>query len=125
MGPRQTDVLDAAFGVLFKMSLEIPIFLRHRQSFAVNDAIKHALAHSYAEILMVISDATVHCMKQKQGTKSHPYHYQCLTDQSKWVQPRTSTACVAIEWRHSTALENRSLPLFGRITCKTLSICTV
>ncbi len=70
MGPKQSDILEAVFSVLFKMSLEIPIFLRHRQSFAANDAVKHALAFAYAELLMVISDATVHCMKQKQGTEN-------------------------------------------------------
>lgn len=67
MGPRQSNILEAVFSLLFKMSLEIPIFLRHRQSFAASDAIKHALAFAYGEMLMVISDATVYCMKQKQG----------------------------------------------------------
>ncbi|KAK4696787.1 hypothetical protein P7C71_g1188, partial [Lecanoromycetidae sp. Uapishka_2] len=77
MGPKQSDILEAVFSVLFKMSLEIPIFLRHRQSFAANDAVKHALAFAYAEMLMVISDATVHCMKQKQGASAKDFHGLC------------------------------------------------
>ena len=50
------------------MSLEIPILLRNRKLFGDNEEIKHELAVAYAEILMVVSEATVHYIKTKRGT---------------------------------------------------------
>ena len=65
MGPRRSDVLEVVYGVLFKMSLEIAMLLRYKKSFAANNAIKHNLACAYMEILTVISDATVQCIKNE------------------------------------------------------------
>lgn len=80
MGPRQSDILEAVFGLLFKMSLEIPIFLRHRQSFAANDGIKQDLALAYAEMLMVTSDAIIYCMKQNQGMEVFPAKFRACAN---------------------------------------------
>ena len=49
------------------MSLEIPILLRNRRLFGDNEEIKHELAVAYAEILMVVCEATVHYIKTKRG----------------------------------------------------------
>ena len=53
------------------MSLEIPLLLRNQKLFGDNEEIKHELAVAYAEILMVVCEATVHYMKTKRGT-IHP-----------------------------------------------------
>ncbi len=53
------------------MSLEIPILLRNRKLFGDNEEIKHELAVAYAEILMVVCEATVHYIKTKRGI-THP-----------------------------------------------------
>ena len=53
------------------MSLEIPILLRNRKLFGDNEEIKHELAVAYAEILMVVCEATVHYIKTKRGIIHH------------------------------------------------------
>ena len=49
------------------MSLEIPVLLRNRKLFGDSEEIKHELAVAYAEILMVVCEATVHYIKTKRG----------------------------------------------------------
>ena len=49
------------------MSLEIPILLRNRKLFGDSEEIKRELAVAYAEILMVVCEATVHYIKTKRG----------------------------------------------------------
>ena len=49
------------------MSLEIPILLRNRKLFGDSEGIKRELAVAYAEILMVVCEATVHYIKTKRG----------------------------------------------------------
>ena len=73
------------------MSLEIPILLRNRKMFGDNEEIKHELAVAYAEILMVISEATVHYIKTKRGTThSMGQHKTNLTRIYRSVHQRIS-----------------------------------
>lgn len=53
------------------MSLEIPILLRNRKLFGDSEEIKRELAVAYADILMVVSEATVHYIKTKRGITPH------------------------------------------------------
>ena len=71
LGPPHADLLEVVFGILFRMSLEIPVLLRNRKLFGENEEIKHELAVAYAEILMVVCGATVHYIKTKRGI-THP-----------------------------------------------------
>ena len=67
LGPPHADLLEVVFGILFQMSLEIPVLLRNRKLFGDSEEIKHELAVAYAEILMVVCEATVHYIKTKRG----------------------------------------------------------
>ena len=73
------------------MSLEIPILLRNRKLFGDNKEIKHELAVAYAEILMVVSEATVHYIKTKRGTTHSKDQYRTnLTRIYRSVHKRVS-----------------------------------
>ena len=67
MGPGSAEVLEQIFGVLFKMSLELSVFLRNRKLFAANEAIQDELARAYADILVFVIDATVRYAKATRG----------------------------------------------------------
>ena len=69
MGPRRSDLLEATFGVLFKMSLKIPILLRNRKLFAANKEMKQELGLVYVEILLIVTDATIHYTKTERGNQ--------------------------------------------------------
>ena len=73
------------------MSLEIPILLRNRKLFGNNEEIKHELAVAYAEILMVVSEATIHYIKTKRGTTHSMGEYKTnLTRIYRSVHQRVS-----------------------------------
>ena len=90
------------------MSLEIPILLRNRKLFAESKEIKHELAIAYAEILMIVCDATVHYIKTKRGTTHKISQIQTETNEnSQEPLPKNFIVFVEIGSRLTTAIESR------------------
>ena len=83
MGPQHAELLEVIFDVLFRMSLEIPVFLRNRKMFAANKEMKQELALVFVEILLIVSDATIHYTKAQRGKQPYSYSLQLVLIRDK------------------------------------------
>ena len=115
LGPPHADLLEVVFGILFQMSLEIPLLLRNRKLFGDSEEIKHELAVAYAEILMVVCEATVHYIKTKRGTTHHMGQLQTEADENLQERlPKNSTVSVVTGSKLTITTGSRSQSLCGR-----------
>ena len=117
MGPHRSDLLEATFGVLFKMSLEIPILLRNRKLFAANKEMKQELGFVYVDMLLIVADVTIHYNKTDRGNQPDSHCPQLmLIDDLKAAPRMIFTIFVDSGLILSTATKSKSTLPCGPIT---------